>query len=121
MAEGGAGRCDQASERTGKRLGVPIVLTPGKRGPARPYSMGHAQRCVWKAGKEAKLGSHVTLDACRHGGLTELGDAGATEAEGMSASMHKAPQALRLYVKRTETQRVAAARKCRAHVAAKAG
>ena len=29
-----------------------------------------------------------------------------TEQEGMSASMHKTPQALRLYVKRTEDQRV---------------
>jgi hypothetical protein len=97
-----------------KRLGVPIVLTPGKRGPARPYSIGHSQRCVRKARVAAGLGSHVTLDACRHGGLTELGDSGVTEQEGMAASMHKTPQALRLYIKRTESQRVAAAQKRRA-------
>jgi hypothetical protein len=108
----------EAYLETLKCLGLPIVLTPGKRGPARPYSMGHAQRCVRKARKEAKLGSHVTLDACRHGGLTELGDSGVTEQEGMSASMHKTPQALRLYIKRTEAQRVAAARKRRARIAA---
>lgn len=101
-------------------MGLPIVLTSGKRGPARPYSMGHAQRCVRKARKNAELGSHVTLDACRHGGLTELGDSGVTEQEGMAASMHKTPQALRLYVKRTEGQRLSAARKRRAYVAAKA-
>jgi hypothetical protein len=71
-----------------------------------------------KARNEAKLGSHVTLDACRHGGLTELGDSGVTEQEGMSASTHKTPQALRLYIKRTEAQRVAAARKRRARIAA---
>jgi hypothetical protein len=52
--------------------------------------------------------------------LTELGDSGVTEQEGMAASMHKTPQALRLYVKRTEGQRVSAARKRRTHVAAKA-
>jgi hypothetical protein len=44
------------------------------------------------------------------------GDAGATEFEGMAASMHKTPQALRLYVKRSEAQRVSAARKRRALV-----
>src|SRR5262245_20338740 len=57
--------------------------------------------------------AHVNLDACRHGGLTELGDAGATEFEGMAASMHKTPHALRLYVKRSEAQRISAARKRR--------
>jgi hypothetical protein len=95
------------------RLGVPIVLTAGRRGPARPYSDEYAQRKVREARVRAGLGKHVTLDACRHGGLTELGDAGATEFEGMAASMHRTPQALRLYVKRSEVQRVTAARKRR--------
>ena len=95
------------------RLGLPIVLTAGRRGPARPYSAEYAQRKVREARQFASLGNHVTLDACRHGGLTELGDAGATEFEGMAASMHKTPQALRLYVKRSETQRMNAARKRR--------
>ena len=95
------------------RLGLPIVLTAGRRGPARPYSAEYAQRKVREARIKAGLREHVTLDACRHGGLTELGDAGATEFEGMAASMHKTPQALRLYVKRSEAQRVSAARKRR--------
>lgn len=95
------------------RLGLPIVLTAGRRGPARPYSAEYAQRKVREARIKAGLGPHVTLDACRHGGLTELGNAGATEAEGMAASMHKTPQALRLYVKRSEDQRRSAARKRR--------
>jgi hypothetical protein len=95
------------------RLGLPIVLTAGRRGPARPYSDEYAQRKVREARSRAALGDHVTLDACRHGGLTELGDAGATEFEGMAASMHKTPQALRLYVKRSEAQRLSAARKRR--------
>lgn len=103
------------------RLGLPIVLTSGARGPARPYSNEYAQRRVREARRLAKLGAHVTLDACRHGGLTELGDAGATEFEGMAASMHKTPEALRLYVKRSEQQRRVAARKRRSHIARKAG
>ena len=58
-------------------------------------------------------GPRRLLDACRHSGLTELGDAGATEYEGMAASMHKTPRALRLYVKHSEVQRRSAARKRR--------
>ena len=95
------------------RLGLPIVLTAGRRGPARPYSAEYAQRKVREARQLAGLGNHVTLGACRHGGLTELGDAGATEYEGMAASMHKTPQALRLYAKRSEAQRISGARKRR--------
>lgn len=40
-----------------------------------------------------------------------------TEQEGMAASMHKTPQALRLYIKRTEEQRMVAARKRRNRLA----
>lgn len=70
------------------KLGLPIVLTGGSRGASRPYSSEYpASR---SGGTEACLAwqPHVTLDACRHGGLTELGDSGVTEFEGMSASMH---------------------------------
>lgn len=95
------------------RLGLPIVLTSGERGPARPYSKVYAQRRVREARGAAKLGSHVTLDACRHGGMTELGDAELTEQGVMTLSGHKTPQAARLYVKRTEKQRITAARKRR--------
>ena len=73
---------------------------------------------VREAREHAELGAHVTLDACRHGGMTELGDAELTEQGVMSLSMHKTPQAARLYVKRTERQRVTAARKRRQWVEA---
>ena len=67
-----------------------------------------------KAHALARLPSHVTMDACRHGGMTELGDAEVTEQGIMSLSGHRTPDAARGYVKRTETQRLAAARKRRA-------
>ena len=95
------------------RLGLPIVLTAGVRGPARPYSMAYAQRRVREAREAAKLGKHVTLDACRHGGMTELGDAELTEQGVMTLSGHKTAQAARLYVKRTQRRRLTAARKRR--------
>jgi hypothetical protein len=47
------------------RLGLLIVLTQGRRGPARPYSAEYAQRKVREARKHAGLGDHLTLDACR--------------------------------------------------------
>jgi hypothetical protein len=82
-------------------LGVPIVVTKGSRGPSRPYAMVYAQAKVREAREKAGLGSHVTLDACRHGGMTELGDAELAEQGVMALSGHKTPRAARLYVKRT--------------------
>ena len=56
------------------------------------------------------------MTACRHGGMTELGDAELTEQGVMSLSGHRSPDAARGYVKKTEAQRLAAARKRRAWV-----
>ena len=64
----------------------------------------------------AGLGDPVTLAACRHGGLTELGDAELTEQGVMALSGHRTPDAVRLYVKRTEAQRAAGARRRRAWI-----
>jgi integrase len=86
----------------------------------RLYGFSHARHLVQKARKKAELGKHVTMDACRHGGMTELGDAEATEQEIMSASGHRSPDAARVYVKRTEKQRMAAVRKRRQLRTAKA-
>jgi hypothetical protein len=99
-----------------KKLGVPIVLTPGTRGAARPYSFSYARRMAREARVKAGLPPHVTLTACRHGGMTELGDAELTEQGIMALSAHRSPEAARGYVKKTEQQRSAAARKRRAWV-----
>ncbi len=111
------------------RLGVPIVLTTGRlidgcnrrgrkgaKGEPRPYSHSYAKRVVRDARRAASLPEHVTLTACRHGGMTELGDSELTEQQVMALSGHRTPEASRLYVKRTEAQRIAAARKRRAWV-----
>lgn len=110
------------------RLGVPIVLTTGRfneetsrgrkgaKGEPRPYSHSYAKRIVREARRAAGLPEHVTMTACRHGGMTELGDAELTEQGVMALSGHRTPEASRLYVKRTEAQRLAAARKRRAWV-----
>jgi hypothetical protein len=101
------------------RLGVPIVLLKpkGKESkPTRPFKMRDARARVRKAARDLGLATDLTLAACRHGGLTELGNAELTEQGVMALSGHRSPQAARLYVKRTETQRVTAARKRRAWI-----
>lgn len=102
------------------RAGIPIVLAVAQRGnrkgKAKPYAFRVARSLVREARKTAGLGAHVTLDACRHGGMTELGDAELTEQQIMALSAHRSPDAARGYVKRTDTQRLSAARKRRAWV-----
>ena len=57
------------------RLAIPIVVSLGERGATRPYSFSYAKRIVREARRAAGLPEHVTMTACRHGGMTELGDA----------------------------------------------
>jgi len=97
-----------------ERAAIPIVVTPGKRGIAHPYSFSYANRIVRKAARAFGIPDHVTMEAYRHGGLTELGDAELTEQEEMSLSGHRSPDALRRYIKKTEKQRLSATRKRRA-------
>jgi hypothetical protein len=106
------------------KLGVPVVMLAPLRGPKGPdgkrqprlYSESHADHLVQKARAHAKLPSHVTFAACRHGGMTLLGDASLTEPEIMSLSGHVTPAAARIYVKRTEAQRLRAAVQRRAFI-----
>jgi|SRR5262249_17575742 len=107
-----------------ERLGVPIVLMQPKPlgeqipGPAKPFLLRTARTRVRRAAKKAGLPDWLTLAACRHGGLTELGDAELTEQGVMALSGHQTPEAARLYMKRTEAQREAGLLKRRAWVQA---
>jgi hypothetical protein len=102
-----------------KRLGTPIVLMVPERKrqgrvlDPRPFLMREARKRVRQAADAAGLPSWLTLDACRHGGMTELADSDLTEEQEMSLSGHSTPDAKRRYVKRTEAQRLTAARKRR--------
>ena len=98
-------------------LGIPVVLrSPAKKVPARPFTLRQARKRIRAAAAAAGLPHDLTLAACRHGGMTELGDAELTEQQSMALSGHKDPKSHRLYLKRTERQRMAAARKRRAWV-----
>lgn len=98
------------------KIAIPIVATLGERGTPRPYSFSYAKRIVREARRRAGLAEHITMTACRHGGMTELGDAELTEQGVMSLSGHSTPDAARGYVKKTDAQRLTAARKRHAWV-----
>jgi hypothetical protein len=57
-----------------------------------------------------------TLDACRHGGMTELEEAELTDGQGRALSGHKTAQAYRGYAKETMDRALAATRKRHAHL-----
>jgi hypothetical protein len=57
----------------------------------------------------------VTLDACRHGGMTELEEAELTDGQGRALSAHKSQQAYEGYAKRTMERALSATRKRHAH------
>lgn len=64
------------------RLGPPMVLTPTDL--PKPYQKRRPNETIARVRKAAGLASDLTLAACCHGGLTELGDAELIEAEGMA-------------------------------------
>ena len=105
-----------------KRLGTPVVLMvperrrKGRALDPRPFLLNEARKRVRKAADAAGLPSWLTLDSCRHGGMTELADSDLTEEQEMSLSGHTTPDAKRRYVKRTDAQRMTASRKRRAWI-----
>ena len=67
--------------------------------------------------KEIGLPSTFTLDACRHGGMTELEEAELTDGQGRALSAHSS-KAYEGYAKRTQKRALAATRKRHAYVLA---
>jgi hypothetical protein len=80
------------------RRGIPMILREIKTrsGVAfKPYSYSGFQKIIQGLRKEISLPPHFTLDACRHGGMTELEEAALTEGQGRALSGHKTAQAYR--------------------------
>jgi hypothetical protein len=63
----------------------------------------------------AGLPKHITLAAFRHGGLTELGDAGLPDTMAQALSRHRQRTTLDRYIHRTDAQMIAASRLRLAH------
>jgi hypothetical protein len=79
------------------------------------YSFSGMQKIVHSMRDELGLPSTFTLDACRHGGMTELEEAELTDGQGRALSAHKSQQAYQRYAKRTMDRALSATRKRHAH------
>src|SRR6202043_1404317 len=96
------------------RRGLPMILREVEDGKAKPYSFSGMQKIVQRMRKEIGLPVEFTLDACRHGGMTELEESDLTDGQGRALSAHKS-RAYEGYAKRTMQRALAATRKRHAH------
>jgi hypothetical protein len=108
-----------------KRLGTPMILreiTTGKGDDARsvgkPFAFSGMQKIVQRMRTFCELPAEFTLDACRHGGMTELEEAELTEGQGRALSAHRTRESYAGYAKRTAPRILSATKKRHAHVMA---
>jgi hypothetical protein len=97
------------------RRGVSMILREIEDGKAKPLAFSTMQHIVQKMRKKLGLPSTFTLDACRHGGMTELEEAELTDGQGRALSAHKTQQSYEGYAKRNMTRALSATRKRHAH------
>jgi hypothetical protein len=78
------------------RRGIPMILhetrdkiAEGKPRPTKLYWSSGMAKLVRRIRDEAELPTTFTLDACRHGGMTELEEAELTDGQGRALSAHK--------------------------------
>ena len=100
------------------RRGIPMILRQMKNDSGKPYSFSGMQKIVHQMRDKIGLPSTFTLDACRHGGMTELEEAELTDGQGRALSAHKSQQSYEGYAKRTMKRALAATRKRHAHLLA---
>ncbi len=111
------------------RRGVPMILREiapqhlpasgeAQKPVSRPYSFSGMQKIVQRMRKDIGLPKEFTLDACRHGGMTELEEAELTEGQGRALSAHRTRESYAGYAKRTEARMLSATRKRHAHLLA---
>ena len=101
------------------RRGTPMILRElnSRRGVAyKPFSYSGFEKIIQQMRQAiGGLPPYFTLDACRHGGMTELEEAALTEGQGRALSGHKTAQAYRGYAKETFDRALTATRKRHAH------
>jgi hypothetical protein len=99
------------------RRGISMVLQETRDGNSRLYSASGMAKAVHIMRDKLGLPTTFTLDACRHGGMTELEAAELTDGQGRALSAHKS-RAYEGYAKRTMERALAATRKRYAHTLA---
>jgi hypothetical protein len=100
------------------RRGIPMILREVEEGLSKPYSFSGMQKIVQRMRKDIGLPVEFTLDACRHGGMTELEEAELTEGQGRALSAHRTKESYARYAKRTAARMLSATRKRHAHALA---
>jgi hypothetical protein len=101
------------------RRGVPMILRevapPRTRSneaiTCKLFSFSGFEKIVQRMRAEIGLPPFFTLDACRHGGMTELEEAELTDGQGRALSGHKTKQAYAGYAKQTLERALPATRK----------
>jgi hypothetical protein len=102
------------------RRGIAMILKAGQDGVAEPYDRHEMAKIVRKLRDDIGLPPTFTLDACRHGGMTELEEAELTDGQGRALSGHRTKRAYEGYAKRTLERALPATRKRYAHALANA-
>ncbi len=97
------------------RRGVAMILKARRDGTTEPYTAMQMSKIVRKQRDRLGLPSTFTLDACRHGGMTELEAAELTDGQGRALSGHRTQRAYEGYAKRTLERALPATRKRYAH------
>ncbi len=103
-----------------KKRGTPMILREVDEDKFKPFSFSGMQKIVQRMRKELGLPLSFTLDACRHGGMTELEEAELTDGQGRALSAHRTKESYEGYVKRNLPRALSATRKRYAHVLANA-
>ena len=92
------------------RRGTPLILRGSD--PAELFTRVQMAKLVGQMRSRIEgVPTHFTLDACRHGGMTELEEAELTDGQGRALSAHKSGKAYRGYAKRTHQRVLGATRK----------
>jgi hypothetical protein len=100
------------------RRGIAMILKRQRDGTTEPYTAMQMSKIVRKLRDQLGLPSTFTLDACRHGGMTELEEAELTDGQGRALSGHRTQRAYEGYAKRTLERALPATRKRYAHALA---
>ena len=100
------------------RRGIPMILKQRRDGATEPYTAMQMSKIVRSLRDQLALPSSFTLDACRHGGMTELEEAELTDGQGRALSGHRTQRAYEGYAKRTLERALPATRKRYAHALA---
>jgi hypothetical protein len=102
------------------QIGLSIVMRARAKGDPVHWDTWRMGRLVRALREAMGLPDTFTLDACRHGGMTELEEAELTDGQGRALSAHRS-KAYEGYAKRTEKRALAATRKRHAHKVAVLG